>query len=79
MPVCGHGRHDAPCLAVWVVTLHSVEGLESISAAHHIETAIQDGYTKLQSPSTHGSYLPPRVPTQTVLLDTGSTWRKHVK
>lgn len=47
MPVRGHGGHDAPGLAVRVVTLHSVEGLESISAAHHIETAVEDGDTEL--------------------------------
>lgn len=79
MPVCGHGRHDAPGLAVRVVTLHSVKGLESISAAHHVETAVEDGYTKLQPPPAHGGYLPPRVPTQAVLLDACSTWRKQQK
>ena len=63
MSVCGHGRHDAPGLAVRVVTLHSVEGLESISAAHHIETAVEDSYTELQSPSAHGGHLSPCVPT----------------
>lgn len=73
MPVCGHGWHDAPSLAVRVVTLHSVEGLESISASHHIETAVEDGYAKLESPSAHGGHLPPCVLTQTVLLDTGGT------
>lgn len=77
MPVCGHGRHDAPRLAVRVVTLHSVEGLESISAAHHIKTAVKDGYTELQSTPTHGGYLSPRVPTQAVLLDACRTWRKQ--
>lgn len=73
MPVCGHGRHDTPRLAVRVVALHSVQGLESISAAHHIEAAVKDGYTKLQSPPTHGGHLPPCVPTQAVLLDACST------
>ncbi len=47
MPVRGHGRHDAPGLAVRVVTLHSVEGLESVPAAHHIETSVEDSYTEL--------------------------------
>lgn len=76
MSVCGHWGHDTPRLAVWVVTLHSVEGLESISAAHHIETAVEDSYAKLQSASTHGRDLPPGVPTQAVLLNAGSTWRE---
>lgn len=71
MPVRGHRRHDAPGLAVGVVTLHGVEGLESVSAAHHVQTAVEDSDTKLQPPSTHGGYLPPRVPTQAVLLDIG--------
>lgn len=73
MPVRGHGRHDAPGLAVRVVALHSVQGLEPISAAHHIEAAVEDGYTKLQSPPAHGGHLSPRVPTQAVLLDARST------
>lgn len=75
MPVCRHGGHDAPGLAVRVVTLHSVEGLESISAAHHIEASVEDGHAKLQSPSAHRGHLCPRVPAQAVLLNASSTWR----
>lgn len=77
MPVRGHGRHDAPGLAVRVVTLHSVEGFESVSAAHHVETAVKDSYAELQSATAHGGDLPPRVPTQTVLLDAGGTWTNN--
>lgn len=77
MSVRRHGRHDAPGLAVWVVTLHGVKGLESVSAAHHIEASVKDGYTKLQPPSTHGGYLCPSVPTQAVLLNASSTCRDN--
>lgn len=77
MPVCRHGGHDAPGLAVWVVTLHGVEGLESISAAHHIEAPVEDGDAKLQSPSAHRGHLCPCVPAQAVLLNASSTWRDN--
>lgn len=77
MPVCGHGRHDAPGFTVWVVTLHSVEGLESVSASDHVETPVQHGHAKLKSPPAHGGYLPPGVPAQTVLLNTGGTWKTN--
>lgn len=79
MSVCGHGRQHAPGLAVWIVTLHSVKGLESISAAHHIEAAIEDGYTKLKSPSTHRGHLRPPVLAQAVLLNASGTWRDSKK
>lgn len=75
MSVCGHGRHHAPRLAVRVVTLHRVEGLESVSAAHHIEAAVEDGYTKLKPPSAHRGHLRPPVLAQAVLLNAGGTWR----
>lgn len=47
MPVCGHGGHDTPGFAVWVVTLHSVECLESVSPSNYVETPVEDCYTKL--------------------------------
>lgn len=71
--MCGHGRQDAPGFAMWIVALHGVKGLESVSASNHVETAVEDSDTKLQSPSAHGGDLSPRVPTQTVLLDTCGT------
>lgn len=71
MSVRGHGRHDAPRLAVRVVTLDRVEGLESVAAAHHVEASVQDGHAELQPAAAHGGHLPPGVPAQAVLLDAG--------
>lgn len=71
MSVRGHGRHDAPRLAVRVVTLHRVEGLESVPAAHHVEAPVEDGHAELQPAPAHGGHLPPGVPPQAVLLDAG--------
>lgn len=71
MSVRGHRRHDAPRLAVRVVTLDRVEGLESVPAAHHVEASVQHGNTELQPAPTHGGHLPPGVAAQAVLLDAG--------
>lgn len=71
MPVRGHGRHDAPSLAVRVVALHRVQSLESVPATHHVEAAVKDGHAELQPAPTHGGHLPPGVPAQAVLLDAG--------
>ena len=75
--VRGHGGQGAPALAVGVVALHRVEGLQPVAAPHHVEASVQHGHAELQPAAAHGGHLAPGVSPQAVLLDAGGPWTQN--